>query len=400
MIFSMFPPEVNSGLMFSGAGSGPLLSAASAWDELAGDLESTATQYQTAITNLTTGSWLGPSSARMASAAEPYIAWLQSSSAQAAATGAQAKAAAAAYQTAYSSMVPLPEIEANRALLTQLVSNNFLGQNTGAIATTEANYLEMWIQDALGMDTYHAASTTASTLAQPTPAPQVSDGGASSAAAAATQSTANSASAVAADSTSALGSALTLLIGDLLSGDTDGLTTTAIPEVVSAIAADPSAALLPIQEAYYGGMMASMPARMFMSSGSSSASAASNTLASMGDQLVGNISKLVDGKLASVMGGVGGQLRSWGSSISAAMASAHQLGGLSVPHGWGAAAPTDMVRAAPTLPATSVAAPSMMHGLPSSPFSQGLMGALAGRGMTSMGSRVAAKVMPRSPAGG
>jgi hypothetical protein len=82
------------------------------------------------------------------------------------------------------------------------------------------------------------------------------------------------------------------------------------------------------------------------------------------------------------------------------MASAHHLGGLSVPHGWGAAAPTDMVRAAPMLPTTSVAAPSMMHGLPTSPFSQGLMGALAGRGMTSMGSRVAAKVMPRSPAGG
>lgn len=399
MSFSLIPPEVNSALMYSGAGSGPLLTAATAWDELAGDLESTATQYQTAITNLTTGPWLGPSSARMASAAAPYIAWLQSSATQAAETGAQAKAAAAAYQSAYAAMVPPPVIEANRTLLSELVSNNFLGQNTGAIATTEANYLDMWIQDALGMDTYHAASTTASTLAQPTPAPQVSDGGASAAAAAATQSTANSASSVAADSTSALGSALTALLGAIFSGNTDGITT-ALPEVVSAVAADPSAALLPVQEAYYGGMMASMPARMFMSSGSSSASAASNTLASMGDQLVGNISKLVDGKLASVMGGVGGQLRSWGSAINAAMASAHHLGGLSVPHGWGAAAPTDMVRAAPTLPTTSVAAPSMMHGLPSSPFSQGLMGALAGRGMTSMGSRVAAKVMPRSPAGG
>jgi PPE-repeat protein len=407
MIFSMFPPEYNSALMFSGAGSGPLLSAASAWDELAGDLESTATQYQTAITNLTTGPWLGPSSAQMASAAEPYIAWLQSSSAQAAATGAQAKAAAAAYQTAYSSMVPLPEIEANRALLAQLVSNNFLGQNTGAIATTEANYLEMWIQDALGMDTYHVASTAASTLTQPTPAPAVSDGGASANAAAAAQSVANSASSTAsalaaADSTTdpSLGAALTELIQALFSGGTDGSITTGLTDVLTAVTADPSAALLPVQEAYYGGMMASMPARMFMSGGSSGASAASNTLASMGDQLVGNISKLVDGKLASVMGGVGGQLRSWGSSISASLASAQHLGGLSVPHGWGAAAPTDMVRAAPTLPTTSVAAPSMMHGLPSSPFSQGLMGALAGRGMTSMGSRVAAKVMPRSPAGG
>ena len=77
MSFSLFPPEINSALMFSGAGSGPLLEASTAWSELAADLESTATQYQTLVTNLVTGSWLGPSSAQMASATAPYIAWLQ-----------------------------------------------------------------------------------------------------------------------------------------------------------------------------------------------------------------------------------------------------------------------------------------------------------------------------------
>ena len=85
--------------------------------------------------------------------------------------------------------------------------------------------------------------------------------------------------------------------------------------------------------------------------------------------------------------------------MSASMASAMHAGGLAVPHAWHTGVP-DMARAAPVLPGTTVAAPSLMHGLPSSPFSQGLMGALAGRGMSSMGSRVAAKVMPRSPAGG
>ncbi len=162
MSFSLIPPEINSALMYSGAGSGPLLEAATAWDGLAADLEATATQYQTAITNLTTGTWLGPSSTHMATAAEPYIAWLQATAAEAAQTGAQAKAAAAAYQTAYASMVPPPVIAANRAALTTLVSNNFLGQNTGAIAQNEAEYLDMWIQDALGMDTYQQASTGAS----------------------------------------------------------------------------------------------------------------------------------------------------------------------------------------------------------------------------------------------
>ena len=53
MSFMMFPPEINSGLMYSGAGSGPLMAAASAWDELAADLEATATSYQTVIEQLT-----------------------------------------------------------------------------------------------------------------------------------------------------------------------------------------------------------------------------------------------------------------------------------------------------------------------------------------------------------
>ena len=146
-------------------------------------------------------------------------------------------------------------------------------------------------------------------------------------------------------------------------------------------------------------MLGSTPARMFMGSGSSAGGASTGTLANMSDSLLGNVGKLVDSKAASVLGGVGNQLRSWGSAVNASLASAHRVGGLSIPHSWHGAAP-EMARAAPTLPATSVAAPSMTAGLPGSPFSQGLMGALAGRGMSTLGSRVAAKVMPRSPAGG
>jgi len=396
MSFSLVPPEINSALMFSGAGSGPLLDAAAAWDSLAADLESTATQYQTLVTNLVTGAWLGPSSAQMAAATAPYVAWLQGTAATAAQTGAQAKVAAAAYQSAYASMVPLPAIAANRAELATLVANNFLGQNTGAIATNEANYLDMWIQDALTMDTYQVNSQAASALPAPPAAPQVASGAVANTAAAA---------ATPADASSVIAG----LLGDLadLVGVSGGapasLSATDIVSwlgtVATGIAADPSAALLPVQTTYYMGMLSSMPARMFMSSGSSSSSAATGTLASQSDTLLANVGKLVDGKMANVMGGVGGQLRQWGSSISATLVGAHHVGGLSVPNAWHGMAP-EMARAAPTLPATSVAAPTMTHGLPSSPFAQGLMGALAGRGVSSLGSRVAAKVMPRSPAGG
>ena len=404
MSFSLIPPEINSALMYSGAGSGPLLEAATAWDGLAADLEATATQYQTAITNLTTGTWLGPSSTHMATAAEPYIAWMQATAAEAAQTGAQAKAAAAAYQTAYASMVPPPLIAANRAALTTLVSNNFLGQNTGAIAQNEAEYLDMWIQDALGMDTYQQASTGASAaLPAQTAAPMVTSG---------SQAAAPAASA--ADALDPVTIGLVNAIADLFGFAGTPLGSTAdiaslgafLPTVATAIVANPSAALLPIQGVYYMGMLASTPARMFMSGGGSGGggAAGAGALDGMKDSLLGNVGKLIDDKASTVMSGVSGQLAKWGagiqSGIQAQMANAMHAGGLSVPHSWHTGAEGGMERAAPLLPANSVAAPSMMHGLPTSPFSQGLMGALAGRGMSSMGSKVAAKVMPRSPAGG
>ncbi|MFZ1164002.1 PPE family protein, partial [Mycobacterium sp.] len=311
MSFSLIPPEINSALMYQGAGSGPLLEAATTWDELAADLESTATQYQTAITNLTTGAWLGPTSAHMASAAEPYIAWLQSTAAEAAQTGAQAKAAAAAYQTAYVSMVPPPLIAANRAELTTLVSNNFLGQNTGAIAQNEAEYLDMWIQDALGMDTYHSNSSTASgALPAQTAAPMVTSG---------SQALAASAVPQAAGSTSgadlfmaALLQGIANLFGGTGANQLGSLAgfDTWFPAALSSIAANPTAALLPIQSTYYMGMLASTPARMFMSGGSggAGAGASADTLVAMKDSLLDNVAKMVDGKAATVMSGVGGQL--------------------------------------------------------------------------------------------
>src|SRR5271166_3854405 len=212
MSFMMFPPEVNSALMYSGAGSGPLMAAASAWDELAADLETTAASYQAVVQQLTGGPWLGPSATSMASSTAPFIAWLQGSSIQAAQTSAQALAAAAAYEGAFDATVPPSVIAANRALLAALVATNFLGQNTPAIAATEALYMEMWIQDCLTMDNYAAASTQATVLPEQTPAPTTSDGGTSANAAAAAQSAANSA----ANSASSLGTDLEALLNGYL----------------------------------------------------------------------------------------------------------------------------------------------------------------------------------------
>src|SRR3984893_8687314 len=82
----------------------------------------------------------------------------------------QAKIAAGAYETAFAATVPPPVIATNRALLMALIATNFLGQNTPAIAATEAQYMEMWAQDAAAMYAY-AGSSAAATPLTPSPEP-------------------------------------------------------------------------------------------------------------------------------------------------------------------------------------------------------------------------------------
>jgi PPE-repeat protein len=183
MDFGMLPPEINSGRMYAGPGSGPMLAAAAAWDGLAGELHATAASYGSVISGLTGGPWLGPASASMAAAAAPYLEWMTTTAAQAEQAATQAKAAAAAYETAFAMTVPPPVVAANRSLLMTLVATNILGQNTPAIAATEADYAEMWGQDAAAMYGYAGSSAAASTLTPFTAPPPTANGGAGQAAA-------------------------------------------------------------------------------------------------------------------------------------------------------------------------------------------------------------------------
>ena len=163
--FIFFPPEINSALMFGGAGPGPLLTAASAWDALAADLASAAASFDSVVTGVAAGPWTGPSSASMVAAATPYLRWLISAAGEAEIAAAQARAAATAYEAAFMATVPTPEVLANRIRLLTLIATNFFGQNTPAIAMTELEYMEMWAQDVAAMVGYHAgAQTVESTL--------------------------------------------------------------------------------------------------------------------------------------------------------------------------------------------------------------------------------------------
>ena len=176
--FGAFPPEVNSAKMYAGPGSTSLLSAAAAWNGLASELRSQAANYSSIVSNLTGDGWRGQASTAMAAAAAPYTAWMNTTAAQAEQTANQAMAAASAYEAAFGMTVPPPVIAANRTQLASLVATNLLGQNGPAIAATEAQYGQMWAQDAAAMYGYAAQSATATKVPSFTTAPQTTAPGA------------------------------------------------------------------------------------------------------------------------------------------------------------------------------------------------------------------------------
>jgi PPE-repeat protein len=167
--FAARPPEVNSALIYSGAGAGPLMAASSAFNNLSSELSSNAASYESVISQLTGSEWQGPSSEAMAASAQPYIGWLNTTSGQLREAATRAMASAAAYETAFSASIPPPVIAANRATLAALVATNILGQNTPAIAANEAMYGEFWAQDAAAMYGYASASAANATLSPLTP---------------------------------------------------------------------------------------------------------------------------------------------------------------------------------------------------------------------------------------
>ncbi len=390
MDFGILPPEVNSGRMYAGPGSGSMLAAAAGWDGLAAELYSAATDYGSVIAGLTSGPWLGPASASMAAAAASHVAWLMSTAAQAEQAGTQAKAAAAAHATAFAMTVPPPVIVANRALLMVLVATNILGQNTPAIAATEAHYGEMWAQDAVAMYGYAASSASASTLTPFTPQQLTTNpGGLAGQAAAVGQAVGTSAGHVqaimsAGQLMSAAPQALQGLASPLASTAQTGLgaiesatssislpTLSDIAEIATPLAQVISWGFSGGSYGFSGGIIGSVwgAAQMGAASAAPVASAASGALPGVSGAA----------GLVSASGPLGGP------AVSAGMGQASTVGGLSVPQGWATAAPQIRLAAA-TLPSTSlsaVPASGLFGGMPL--FGGAPLMAMGGRG--TVGSR-------------
>ncbi|OBJ06788.1 hypothetical protein A5624_23670 [Mycobacterium sp. 1482292.6] len=334
--FAQLPPEINSALMYSGPGSGPLLAVAAAWDGLAAELHSAASAYAAVIAGLTDGPWQGPAAASMLTAVLPQVAWLRDTVDRAEHVAAQAVAAAGAYEAAFAATVPPPVIAANRALLTELLATNFLGQNIPAIAATEAQYGEMWAQDAAAMYGYAGTSAAASTLPPFEPAePATNPAGAASQAAAVAQATnptgtAGQAAAVA----QATNNPAFSLGGISLNPEGDGLVVSGpLGDLLEGLTGSQT---LDASTPFDAFIRLISPTRLFTTSFKDIQSLAQGFMPAAKSAAEG-ASKAAEAAVPAAVSGAG--LGSMGA-IGGAVGKAASVGGLSVPAAWASAAPS------------------------------------------------------------
>ena len=384
--FGALPPEINSGRMYVGAGSGPLLAAAAAWDELATELQSTAASYGSTIQGLTVGPWTGPSSIAMAAAATPYVTWMSATGAQAEQAATQAKLAAGAYETAFAATVPPPVIAANRSLLAALIATNFLGQNTPAIAATEAHYMEMWAQDAGAMYAYAGSSAAASQLTPFTEPPQTTNSSAAPMQAAAVSQSSTSSGLNTATQLSHLTTSVPSALQSLATTSTTTNAATTAASTGSIVTLPPVPPALTEWNNIFSTIasgpyslqgLTSIPGGPFLSFGQAYAwgQNGQGAAAFLGGP------KFISGALAPLTGGaVTPHLSSavGGAPVSGAMGKAALVGSMSVPQGWTEAAPAIRTLAS-VLPTNLAAAPEAALAGEGGMFGQMGLSSLMGR---------------------
>jgi PPE-repeat protein len=331
--FAARPPEVNSTLMYSGAGAGPMTAAAGTFGTLSSELSTNAAAYESVISQLTGSEWTGPSATAAAASAQQNIDWLNTTSVQLQEAAAKATASAAAYEAAFSATIPPPVVYANRAQLAALVATNILGQNTPAIAANEAMYGEFWAQDATALTTYAANAAAAAQVTPLTEPTQSTNPGGTGTQAAAVSSAVNS-------------NASNSSLNGLLQGLQTTATSAATPAAASATTAGGLSGL--------GGAMQQLAGVPFVANSINTINVTGSWFLFIGMSAIPLLTHFVAGApfgftmsdttplgaglgfgttLAGATSGVGG------AGTLAGMGTAAEVGGMSVPAGWSAAAP-------------------------------------------------------------
>jgi PPE-repeat protein len=407
--FGALPPEINSARMYMGPGSSSLQAAASAWNGLAAELQSAAQGYETTITQLASDEWNGPASAAMSSAAQPYVTWMQETAAAAEQAATQARTAAAAYEQAFAATVPPPMIAANRAETAAATQANVFGQYTSLIAQLEAQYGQMWAQDAAAMYAYAGQSAAAAKVTPfATPAANTNPGGSAAQAAAVSQATGTSAA-----------TSSQQVLSQLTQSMPNSLQSLASP------AASPAATLTPLQSLYsfiFGTSVLPTNLSALVTNYSPYASLFYNTeglpyfsvgMGNFGVQIAKSSGMLggaapaaaapgIHG-LSGLGGGLGGGAAGAGGaahSVSAISGGAGSVGKLAVPASWVGAAPAaapqgvQLVSSVSAAPEAAGGGGNLVGGMPLAGAGRGFGGGL--------GPRYGFKptIMPRPPSAG
>ena len=228
-------------------------------------------------------------------------------------------------------------IEANRSLLAALVATNVLGQNTPAIAATEALYTEMWAQDAAAMYGYAGASATAAQVNPFTTPPQTTNSSGPMSQSAATVQSAGTSSGTDLDTIMSSGP-------QVISGMPQALQALSSPQALDSVASttgtstSSTSATSLLNELSTPMKFASMPmsmlSKLFTAGSTATAAKAATTAANElgAAHAVG---------LASSPGALGSSgLGAGVPSLSAGMGRATTVGALSVPSAWTGATPS------------------------------------------------------------
>ena len=401
--FGALTPEVNSARMYAGPGSSSLQAAASAWNGLAAELQSAAQGYETVITQLSSDEWTGAASASMASAAQPYVSWLNTTAAQAEQAATQARAAAAAHEQAFAATVPPPLIAANRAQTAAAVQANVFGQYTPLIAQLEAQYSEMWAQDSAAMYGY-AGQSAAATQVTPFTSPAATTNPAGTAAQSAAVSSATGTSAATSSQTilQELTSSMPTSLQSL-SSPTSAATTTPFQNLWSFLFGTTTIAtnLSALVTSYspYAALFYNTEGLPYFSVGMGNFG---TQIAKSAGMLGGAVPAAVPPPALGGLGGLGAALGGGAAhSVSAISGGAGAVGKLAVPASWAGAIPqaaphgvqlVSSVSAAPE--AAGAGGGNLLGGMP-------LAGGKAG-GLGGFGPRYGFKptVMPRPPSAG
>ena len=375
MDFIFLPPEINSARMYAGPGSGSLLAAAGSWDSLAAELGITAQTYESVLSGLTSLHWRGPAADAMSAAVAPYMGWLHITAEQTRQTAMQAREAAAAYELAHAMTVPPPAVTANRAQLAALIATNILGQNTAAIAATEAQYAEYWAQDAAAMYGYAASSAAAAQLTPFSPPKQTTN---------AAGLTAQNAAVTQANASAAASSPVSQAVAAV------SQPAQAIPPALPGILGDIDFTLLNGIQAVATGLSSTY----FMEATSAGVLASEKLLGIPLPNFSPPPAAALRGAASSLGGGAGL------GNVTAVLARAGTLGPMSVPASWSAPSSSHVAALQPagmtTLPGTDETVASGYPGYPGMPAGTGSR-ALGG-GPPRYGVRLT--VMPRPPAAG